>query len=171
LPFSSRCWPWLAAARPIRADRGAPAAATGTLPREIEQTVGPVYRSPELESLVNRVGQRLVTRGGVAGHYRFFILDQPVANAHALPSGYVFVTRGLLALLDDEAELAAAIGHEIGHITERHAAQREQQRRSVMDAAVDAAMKSGSITVGRSVARDGLLQVAPLFARAGAGSR
>ena len=144
---------------PNPSQTAAAGAATGTLPREIEQTVGPVYRSPELESLVNRVGQRLVTRGGVAGHYRFFILDQPVANAHALPSGYVFVTRGLLALLDDEAELAAAIGHEIGHITERHAAQREQQRRSVLDAAVDAAMKSGSITVGRSVARDGLLQL------------
>jgi predicted Zn-dependent protease len=144
---------------PSQTTATAAGAATGTLPREIEQTVGAVYRSPELESLVNRVGQRLVTRGSVAGHYRFFILDQPVANAHALPSGYVFVTRGLLALLDDEAELAAAIGHEIGHITERHAAQREQQRRSVMDAAVDAAMKSGSITVGRSVARDGLLQL------------
>ena len=44
------------------------------------------------------------------------------ANAHALQSGYVFVTRGLLALVDDEAELAAAMGHELGHITERHAA-------------------------------------------------
>ena len=45
-----------------------------------------------------------------------------------LSSGYVFVTRGLLALMDDEAELAAAMGHELGHITERHAAQRERQR-------------------------------------------
>ena len=131
----------------------------GPLPREIEQAVGPIYRAPALESLVNRVGQRLVTRGGLNGTYRFFILDQPVANAHALPSGYVFVTRGLLALIDDEAELAAAMGHELGHITERHAAQREQQRRHVIDAAVDAAMKSGSISVGRSVARDGLVRL------------
>jgi len=137
----------------------AAASPQATLPREVEQVVGPVYRSPELESLVSRVGQRLVTRGGVGGSYRFFILDQPVANAHALSSGYVFVTRGLLALLDDEAELAAAMSHELGHITERHAAQRERQRRSVLDAAVDAAMKSGSVTVGRSVARDGLLQL------------
>ena len=131
----------------------------GALPRDIEQMVGPLYRAPELEALVDRVGQRLVARGGLSGSYRFLILDQPVANAHALPSGYVFVTRGLLSLIDDEAELAAAMGHELGHITERHAAQREQQRRSVMDAAVDAAVKSGSLSVGRSVARDGLVKL------------
>ena len=47
-----------------------------------------------------------------------------------MSSGYVFVTRGLLALMDDEAELAAAMGHELGHIAERHAAQREQARQS-----------------------------------------
>jgi predicted Zn-dependent protease len=135
------------------------AASGGSLPRDVERLVGPVYRSPELESLVDRVGQRLVTRGGLSGSYRFFILDQPVANAHALPSGYVFVTRGLLALLDDEAELAAAMGHELGHITERHAAQREQQRRHILDQAIDAAMKSGSVSVGRSVARDGLVKL------------
>ena len=71
----------------------------------------------------------------------------------------MFVTRGLLALIDDEAELAAAIAHELGHLAERHAAQRERRAPSVMDAAVDAAMKSGSITVGRSVARDGLMRL------------
>jgi predicted Zn-dependent protease len=136
------------------------AAAPGdSLPADVERIVGPAYRSPQLQALVDRVGQRIVSKGNVAGSYRFFVLDQPIANAHALPSGYVFVTRGLLALLDDEAELAAAMGHELGHITERHAAQREQQRRSVVDAAVDAAMKSGSISVGRSVARDGLLKL------------
>ena len=73
------------------------------------------------------------------------------------PSGYVMVTRGLLALLDDEAELAAALGHEVGHVVQRHASQRARQRQSVLDAAVDAATSTGSITVGRSVARDGLL--------------
>ena len=95
----------------------------------------------------------------MSGSYRFFVLDQPVANAHALSNGYVFVTRGLIALMDDEAELAAAMAHELGHLTERHAAQRERERRVVMDAAVDAAMKSGSVTVGRSVARDGLMRL------------
>jgi predicted Zn-dependent protease len=138
-------------------------AATGaqgdTLPIEIEKAVGPAYPAPHLQAFVGRVGQRLVTRAGVPGSYRFFVLDQPVANAHALSNGYVFVTRGLLALMDDEAELAAALAHELGHLTERHAAQRERARRGVMDAAVDATLKSGSVTVGRSVARDGLVQL------------
>lgn len=129
------------------------------LPSEVEKLVGPAYASPQLQALVSRVGQRLVARAGVPGSYRFFVLDQPIANAHALSNGYVFVTRGLLAVMDDEAELAAAMGHELGHLIERHAAQREQARRVVMNAAVDAALKSGSITVGRSVARDGLLQL------------
>ena len=109
--------------------------------------------------MVNRVGQKLVTSSGLSGSYRFYVLDQPVANAHAMSSGYVFVTRGLLALMNDEAELAAAMGHELGHIVQRHAAQREQARKGVLDSAVDAALKSGSMTVGRSVAREGLLQL------------
>lgn len=131
----------------------------GRLPSEVEKVVGPAYPAPELQAFVERVGQRLVSKGGVPGSFRFAVLDQPAANAHALSNGYIFVTRGLLALMDDEAELAAAMAHEIGHLTERHAAQREQARRVVMDAAVDAAMRSGSITVGRSVARDGLVQL------------
>ena len=134
-------------------------AQSDTLPSEVEKAVGPAYRAPELQAFVNRVGQRLVSQAGVPGSYRFVVLDQPVANAHALSNGYVFVTRGLLALMDDEAELAAAMAHELGHLTERHATQRERERRVVMDAAVDAAMKSGSVTVGRSVARDGLMRL------------
>lgn len=136
-----------------------PSAQGDTLPKDIETLVGPLYRSPELQAMVGRVGQRLVSRSGLQGSYRFYVLDQPTPNAHAIPTGYVFVTRGLLALMDDEAELAAAMGHELGHIIERHAAQRERERRGVMDAAVDAAMKSGSVSIGRSVARDGLVKL------------
>jgi predicted Zn-dependent protease len=136
-----------------------PNAQGDSLPDDVEKLVGPVYRSTQLQVMVNRVGQRLVSRSAVPGSYRFYVLDQPEANAHALPSGYVFITRGLLALMNDEAELAAAMGHELGHITERHAAERQRQQRIVMDAAIDAAMKSGSVTVGRSVAREGLLKL------------
>ena len=137
----------------------ATASSTYTLPREIEREVGPAYASPGLQATVNRVGQKLVTSSGLSGSYHFYVLDQPVPNAHAMASGYVFVTRGLLALMDDEAELAAAMGHELGHIVQKHAAQREQARKGVLDSAVDAALKSGSMTVGRSVAREGLLQL------------
>jgi predicted Zn-dependent protease len=129
------------------------------LPREIEREVGPAYASPPLQALVDRVGQKVVSGAGLQGTYRFYVLDEPEANAHAISTGYVFVTRGLLALIEDEAELAAAFGHELGHVVKRHAAQREQQRKDVIGAAVDAALTSGSITVGRSVAREGLLKL------------
>lgn len=59
------------------------------------------------------------------GPYRVTVLDSPVVNAFALPGGYVYVTRGLMALVNDEAELAGVIGHEIGHVAARHSAQRQ----------------------------------------------
>ncbi len=135
------------------------AAATGrgtiVVPREIEKLVGPADQDAALQAYVDRVGQRVVAAAGVGG-FRFVVLDSPVANAHAVQS-YVFVTRGLLALLENEAELAAAIGHELGHLVQRHAAQRARVRQGVLDAAVAAATTSGSVTVGRAVAQDGLL--------------
>jgi predicted Zn-dependent protease len=127
------------------------------LPRAIEREVGAAYPDAALQAYVDRVGQKLVARSGLAGTYRFVVLDLPEANAHAILPGYVFVTRGLLAMLDDEAELAAALGHELGHLTQRHAAQRARARQGVVDAAVEAAAATGSVTVGRSVARDGLI--------------
>jgi predicted Zn-dependent protease len=134
-------------------------AATGrgtiVVPREVEKLVGPADQDAALQAYVDRVGQRVVAAAGVSG-FRFVVLDSPVANAHAVQS-YVFVTRGLLALLENEAELAAAIGHELGHLVQRHAAQRARVRQDVLDAAVEAAATSGSITVGRAVAQDGLL--------------
>jgi len=137
-----------------------PAASSGrgvdALPPGIVKVVGPAYSDPALQAYVDRVGRRLVSASGLGGGYRFGVLDSPVANAHAL-QGYVFVTRGLLALLEDEAELAAAIGHELGHLEQRHAAQRARVRQGVLDAAIEAAATSGSVNVGRSVAQDGLL--------------
>jgi predicted Zn-dependent protease len=127
------------------------------LPPEVERQVGPALPSPALQALVDRVGQRVVRQAAIAGDFKFYVLDQPEPNAHALGADYIFVTRGLLALLDDEAELAAAIGHEIGHISLHHAAQRSRERQAVMAAAAKAAATSGSVVVGRSVARDGLM--------------
>jgi predicted Zn-dependent protease len=143
------------------ASPGGPAATVGAngvpvLPRELERDVGPAYPDPALQAYVERVGQKVVSQSGLKSAFRFVVLDQPQANAHAA-GGYVMVTRGLLALLDDEAELAAAMSHEIGHVVERHAAQRARARQGVLDAAVEAAASTGSITVGRSVAREGLL--------------
>ncbi len=127
------------------------------LPSAVEKQVGAIETSPALQALVDRVGQRVVQRAAIPGYFKFYVLDQPEPNAHALGNNYIFVTRGLLALLDDEAELAAAIGHEIGHVTLHHATERARERQAVMDAAVKAMATSGSAVVGRAVARDGFL--------------
>ncbi|MFZ2523677.1 MAG: M48 family metalloprotease [Candidatus Ferrigenium altingense] len=80
-----------------------------------------VFESRALQDYVNRVGQRLAKQSHRPGlNYRFTVLDTPEINAFALPGGYVYVTRGIMAYLNSEAELAAVVGHEIGHVTARH---------------------------------------------------
>jgi predicted Zn-dependent protease len=128
-----------------------------SLPPQIEREVGPVYTSRTLQAFVDRVGQKVVAGAHLGGRFHFFILDDPIPNAHAVSPSYVFVTRGLLAAIDDEAELAAAFGHELGHLEMHHAAQRERLRRDLSDAAIKATGTSGSATVDRSVALQGLL--------------
>lgn len=79
------------------------------------------YGDPDLQAYVQAVGQRLAARSHRADLvYRFTVLDSQDVNAFALPGGYIYITRGLLALLNTEAELAAVLGHEIGHVTARH---------------------------------------------------
>lgn len=90
---------------------------------EIIGTYG-VYQDEALNAYISSVGKKLVT----VSHqpdlpFIFKIMDSPVVNAFAVPGGYVYVTRGILAYLNDEAELAGTMGHEIGHVTARHSAQ------------------------------------------------
>src|SRR5262249_30037519 len=79
--------------------------------------------------LVAQVGQRIVDRSDArkspyADNFHFYLLNDPeTVNAFALPGGQVFITRGLFDKLDDEAELAGVLGHEIGHVIGRHSAQ------------------------------------------------
>jgi predicted Zn-dependent protease len=80
-----------------------------------------VYDAPALQEYVNRVGQKVAAHSHRANlQYHFTVLDSPEINAFALPGGYVYITRGILAYLNSEAELAAVLGHEIGHVTARH---------------------------------------------------
>lgn len=78
---------------------------------------------------VAEVGRRIAARSGIANPgqtVHFTTLNSPVENAFSVPGGYVYVTRQLLSLMDDEAELAFALGHEVGHIAADHSRQREQ---------------------------------------------
>jgi predicted Zn-dependent protease len=90
---------------------------------QILQTYGK-YEDANLARYVAALGKKL----GVLSHqpnlaYSIQVLDSPVVNAFAVPGGYVYLTRGILAYLNDEAELAGVVAHEIGHIAARHSAQ------------------------------------------------
>jgi predicted Zn-dependent protease len=79
------------------------------------------YHDEALQAYVQSVGERLAAQSHRPELiYRFTVLDSPVINAFALPGGYIYITRGLMAYLNSEAELAAVLGHEIGHVTARH---------------------------------------------------
>ena len=89
---------------------------------------GGAYQDPELNRYVTSIGDFLVqTSERPELDFTFTILDTPIVNAFALPGGYVYVTRGLLSLANSEAELAGVLGHEIGHVTARHTAERYGQ--------------------------------------------
>ena len=91
-------------------------------------TYGGEYSDPKLERMVAKVVGSLTTVSGNPGQtYRITILNSPNVNAFALPGGYLYVTRGLLALANDSAELAAVIAHEMGHVTANHGIQRQQK--------------------------------------------
>ena len=87
---------------------------------------GGAYDDPELTRYVDSIGQFLVKTSSAANvGFTFTVLNTPVVNAFALPGGYVYVTRGLVALATSEAELAGVIAHEIGHVAARHGAERQ----------------------------------------------
>ena len=92
---------------------------------KIVKSYGGIYDDIELGGYVAGVTLRVAQASERPDlTYRVSVLDTPQINAFALPGGYTYVTRGLLALANDEAELAAVMGHEIGHVTARHGAQR-----------------------------------------------
>lgn len=89
-----------------------------------QQMQGGQYElDPELSRYVNRVGQKLAAASDRELPYEFVVLNNDVPNAWALPGGKIAINRGLLAELDNEAELAAVLGHEVVHAAARHTAQ------------------------------------------------
>jgi predicted Zn-dependent protease len=95
---------------------------------QILQQFGGAYQDPELQAYVTRIGSQLAAVSELPQlAFTFTLLNSDVVNAFALPGGYVYITRGLLALADNEAELAGVMAHEIGHVTARHSAQRHSR--------------------------------------------
>jgi predicted Zn-dependent protease len=92
--------------------------------KKVEQEMG-LLDEPALTTYVDALGQRLAKESPRQDvPYQFHVVDMIEPNAFALPGGYVYVTRGLLALVNTEDELAGVVGHEIGHVAARHTVQR-----------------------------------------------
>ena len=90
-----------------------------------------VVDDPKLQAYVTALGNRLAAQSHRAElEWHFTVLDSPEVNAFALPGGYVYVTRGILAYMESEADLAGVMGHEIGHVTARHGAQRATRQQT-----------------------------------------
>ncbi len=89
--------------------------------RKIIANVG-VYNDPALQLYINKVGQRVAAESSREEiDYTFTILNNEMINAMALPGGFIYITRGMLMHMNSESELAAVLGHEIAHVTEKHA--------------------------------------------------
>ena len=92
----------------------------GRMDLELQQQVG-LYQDASLSAYVDAVGKRLVAAMEPGPYtFRFHIIDQGEPNAFATPGGYIYISRGLLAQLNSEAELAGILAHEISHVTRRH---------------------------------------------------
>ena len=100
--------------------------------RQVAEEMG-LIDDPELAGWVQSVGERVARAAGRRSGFRFRIVDQGEPNAFALPDGSIFVSRGLLELGESEDELACVLGHEIAHVTRRHAAAREEMARTAVN--------------------------------------
>lgn len=96
---------------------------------ELLNEFGGLYQGPQA-AYVTRIGQKIAVQSGLSNAQSDFtvsLLNSPVNNAFAIPGGYVYVTRQLLALMNDEAELASVMGHEVGHVAAQHAKKRNSR--------------------------------------------
>jgi predicted Zn-dependent protease len=101
-----------------------------------------LYPDPKVEAYVNGLGRRLAAKSERPGlPWSFKVVDDPAVNAFALPGGFIYVTRGIMAHLRSEAELVAVMGHEIGHVTGRHSASQMSKQTLAM----------GGLVVGMAV--------------------
>lgn len=116
----------------------------------INQT--PIYEHEALNDIVQRVGERVARNSNEPGViYNFFILDDPVVNAFTTGEGYVYINRGLLALMMSEGQLAALLAHEIAHNTERHGSRKKALNMWDNVATIASLLLTGSTSIGDAI--------------------
>lgn len=118
-----------------------------------------IYEDSKVTKYVEELGEELLTvshfnRDDTPSQYKnipftFRVLDSPIVNAFALPGGFVYITRGLLAHVENEAQLMVVIGHEIGHVAARHASQQQAQAQIGQLAII------GGAVLGEAIGLDG----------------
>ena len=111
------------------------------------QTIG-LYDNAAVQNYVSELGKKLAAQSERPNlPWRFQVVDDPAVNAFALPGGFIFVTRGILTHLTEEAQLVAVLGHEIGHVTARHSVRQlsKAQLAQVGLAAVSVVSDTGAI--------------------------
>jgi predicted Zn-dependent protease len=104
-----------------------------------------------LSTYVKAVGEKMAVANNLGGQCTFSVINSDVVNAFAVPGCYIYITRGLLAIMNSEDELASVLGHEVGHITGQHS--RKRQTRSTLGTI-------GAIAVGVLTKNEQLMQVA-----------
>ena len=103
-----------------------------------------VYNNPALQEYVAKVGNRIAAQSSRPElKYYFTVLNDDMINAFALPGGFVYITRGMLVHMNSESELAAVLGHEIAHITEKHGLRRKTRGKVQDIVSVGAAILTG----------------------------
>lgn len=119
-----------------------------------------VWDQPAATEYINLLGQALALvsdRPETFGGYRFLILDSDEINAFAAPGGYIFVSRGMLALCASEDELAAVLAHEIGHVQHQHGLQ------SIRTARITSAFSIGAFAAARTLGSQDVRQLTEIF--------
>lgn len=142
--------------------------------KEISALFG-LYRDPKLERYVSDVGNRVLAtshlrRPGADPQFRntpvtFGVLDSPIINAMALPGGYIYVTRGMLAHLNNEDQLATVLAHEIGHVAARHAARQAWQQQIGQGLLLGGAVLGQGLGLGQDILNLGGMAAQLLFLR------
>ena len=91
--------------------------------QQVEQSIG-FYNDPAVQQYVSQIGMKMAKASERPNlPWEFHVVNDASVNAFALPGGFIYVTRGLMTAINDEAELATVVGHEIGHVTNRHSVQ------------------------------------------------
>ncbi|MET0545110.1 MAG: M48 family metalloprotease [Caulobacterales bacterium] len=121
---------------------------------QILQEFGGAVQGPAA-TYVNTIGQKVATAAGLPGQCTFTVVNSDVVNAFAVPGCYIYITRGLLAIMNTEDELASVLGHEVGHVTADHSARRQNTAMASQLGALLVGVLSGSGQIAQAAGQLG----------------